>query len=795
MLSVGIGLLWCVVGLLASPAFAAFPGRNGLLAVQPVSGAGIVLVAPDGRARERICTTRRLCGIPDRPRWSPDGRALVFASPTIKIVYPDGSCMNCQFGAAASPAFEPSGTVISFIEGRSVQLDGIDGLRQRRPPPGLADDAVWAATGRLAVVRKAWIWAGTPGRLARLGAGTEPSWSPDGSQVAAASGGWIVLFRVSNHRVRRLVRGSAPAFSPDGRWIAYFGANNRLMVIRAAGRRARPVAVGRVRGLSVDWQPEPTQANPGCVVPSGSRVLASSSTAVVTADGPSPRPSPFSFGSTFVFPSSGEPTAYMGCLRSDGRERLLEALPRLSDLSATYGRVVGGAVVAAPYAALVLDSSDHYGGQGSTVQVFDLRTGAQRTRLGGESFGCGGAGVGGCGSDFAGLRDLVLGSDGVSAADFLTIDPVGFLSLGLVSVACVPTGSQCLAVDASNHLLGSIDPSAGAAAWSRTSLIPATFGPQSVACPSASLCVAVGGATIYTSSDPVSGLWTSTSLPGASLDLGHLTCPSSTMCVASSFDGTIAGSTDPTAGAGAWSIARLRPTPYGFYAPLCPSTSQCWVTGYDGTVFASNDPAGGANAWTVSPTTPAFSSGSCPTSSLCVALSPGDSGTPDAIFTTTHPGAGSWTTTPVPETLASVACPSASLCVAVGSPGVLEFSTSPATGPWNRSTIDSGRVLTSIACPSISLCVAADSTGHVVTSTDPTGGPGAWTTALIDGDACSDITPCSVEQLQASDGSGVRTVDASEFPGTGPFLTGLRISGDVLSWSHSGMPRSVTLIP
>jgi hypothetical protein len=37
-----------------------------------------------------------------RPRWSPDGRALVFANPAIRIGYTDGSCMSCTFGAAPS---------------------------------------------------------------------------------------------------------------------------------------------------------------------------------------------------------------------------------------------------------------------------------------------------------------------------------------------------------------------------------------------------------------------------------------------------------------------------------------------------------------------------------------------------------------------------------------------------------------------------------------------------------------------------------------------------------------------
>ena len=148
----------------------------------------------------------------------------------------------------------------------------------------------------------------------------------------------------------------------------------------------------------------------------------------------------------------------------------------------------------------------------------------------------------------------------------------------------------------------------------------------------------------------------------------------------------------------------------------------------------------------------------------------------------------------VAENLDAVACPSASLCLAVGAAGALDISTDPASGVWTRTTIDDGRQLTSIACPSTSLCVAADSTGHLVTSTDPTGGSSRWSSALVH-DLCTATTPCSVEQIQASDSSGLRTVEFSETPGNGPVLTGLTLTGDVLSWSHDGTPRTVTLTP
>jgi hypothetical protein len=119
----------------------------------------------------------------------------------------------------------------------------------------------------------------------------------------------------------------------------------------------------------------------------------------------------------------------------------------------------------------------------------------------------------------------------------------------------------------------------------------------------------------------------------------------------------------------------------------------------------------------------------------------------------------------VADDLDSVACPSASLCLAVGAAGALDVSTNPASDLSTHTTIDQGQQLNSIAFPSASLCVAADSTGRVVSSTDPAGGPSTWTPALLD--PCANTTPCSSEQIQASDSTGRHSVDSSVYPGQG----------------------------
>ena len=85
-----------------------------------------------------------------------------------------------------------------------------------------------------------------------------------------------------------------------------------------------------------------------------------------------------------------------------------------------------------------------------------------------------------------------------------------------------------------------------------------------------------------------------------------------------------------------------------------------------------------------------------------------------------------------------------------------------------------------------------------VVATDPAAGTAAWNRVLADPIDCS-TTPvaCVTEQIIASDRTGVHTLDSStEFEAqTGPQLTGLTLTTDLVSWSHAGTPRAFVLKP
>jgi hypothetical protein len=368
--------------------------------------------------------------------WSPDGSEIVVSSPQAadsqvkgpqpSVIYPDGSCLACPVPITAlwpdfyvvswdpnvGPGFLPDGRVALEVDYPAApQLGAMNPDGAGFEPfkvSGSWQQPAWSPAGRLAAVRrvrrKSEVFVidpltGSTRRLTRVSA-SSPAWSPDGRRLAIVHRGWIELIGAGGGRLRRLTRGSAPAWAPNGKELAFVGAHGRLFVIRVRGGRPRPV--GHIRARRVDWQPLTARPPSACQGPSGSGVLAASPDATVTID-----------PAQVVYPQIGTPAfSVLGCLTSDGHERLLESTPQGLD----HGRGVVQVVIAGDYAALVNASINyHYFDSSNKVAVFDLRTGTVVAGRGGQTAECPGYGFFSC-PFRSGVDQLVLGPDAVTAA-------------------------------------------------------------------------------------------------------------------------------------------------------------------------------------------------------------------------------------------------------------------------------------------------------------------------------------------------------------------------------------------
>jgi Tol biopolymer transport system component len=274
----GVALAAAAVVGLATPAQAAYPGRNGKIAVaffnDPGGGAGparsgIALLRADrGPAQKRTeviaCTDDR---VPPReclreyaaPAFSPNGRWIAFdAGRRIAVVRANGTGRHLlpaagvdpRFGYESSPAWSPDGKRIVF-----------DAPRAAIPPPprAVTDLYVVAADG-----------SGRAKRVVRNAA--DPSWSVDGLLAFERPSAWypsrphrIVVSRSNGTHARVLSSGTAtrpdfsadPDFSPDGSRVVYYaGARNRLAVARTNGRGTRLLAAPGCCIQRPVWSPD-----------------------------------------------------------------------------------------------------------------------------------------------------------------------------------------------------------------------------------------------------------------------------------------------------------------------------------------------------------------------------------------------------------------------------------------------------------------------------------------------------------------------------------------------------------
>jgi len=338
----------------------------------------------------------------------------------------------------------------------------------------------------------------------------------------------------------------------------------------------------------------------------------------------------------------------------------------------------------------------------------------------------------------------LIGASAASAAVTNSPGPVLWTAPGGVdtrpidSIAC-PSAALCVAVDRGGDVLWSTDPAGGPRTWAAAD-VDGSDEMTSVSCPTTALCVAVDGAgNVVTSQDPAAGgsSWTvakvdtsttqnNTDNAGAVLVRG-VSCPSTALCVAVDAAGNALVSTDPAAGATAWTTthidtnASIGCTGAGLTCqpPLvgvaCPSTALCAAVDFSGNLLTTTAPTGTA-PWSSASTAGGRLSSlygiSCPVIGFCATVD-GDAGRAITLNPAVPTAQRSRS---LPFSLYGIWCQSRSLCLASaetpgGISGLLgSFDPAAPASTWSLSNLGG---VNAVACPLASLCLAADDEGNI----------------------------------------------------------------------------------
>jgi len=279
-----IGVLALGIAAIAVPAVthAAYPGKNGKLAVEGDTRPGIWTVKPNGSDLTRITSKR---GLPFAPSWSPNGNWIAFAqSNALRKMRPDGShkvtlVKGVTSDIATKISWSPDGRRLVFSKKSdlwTVNRNGEDAKRITKTPDAEEMPSWSPKGGRIAFQFRDDVTADVDLRLIKPNGtgevpvpntknGRKPDWAPNGKRLAyAAPGVGINLIKPDGSGQTTFAKQQGnkfvtdPAWSPDGAQIAYSRnvSLSRTQIIRKGVSGGKEhIVVKRKHWFNPSWQP------------------------------------------------------------------------------------------------------------------------------------------------------------------------------------------------------------------------------------------------------------------------------------------------------------------------------------------------------------------------------------------------------------------------------------------------------------------------------------------------------------------------------------------------------------
>jgi len=273
------------LGAVALPAVshAAYPGKNGKLAIEGDTRPGIWTVKPNGDGLTRITGKK---GLPFNPSWSPNGHWIAFTrGGDLWKMRSNGRHKSRLVQGVPSDIYtniswSPNSRRLVFDKNDDLWLARANGTNQKQltTTTNIEMSPSWSPHGgRIAFgfadsttgdVELRLIKPDGSGEtsIPNTDNGFEPDWSPNAKRlVYQSAGSGIFLIRPDGSGKGMFANNGKyfvadPAWSPDGRQIAYAhnrGTDNTQIVRKAVTGGKEHVIIARHHWFSPSWRPLP----------------------------------------------------------------------------------------------------------------------------------------------------------------------------------------------------------------------------------------------------------------------------------------------------------------------------------------------------------------------------------------------------------------------------------------------------------------------------------------------------------------------------------------------------------